>query len=300
MLAAWKAAGADGVMLNCPDLAAARENLRKSEGYSQRFLGGPGLRNVFEWKKLLADSSVAAGFQGLYLDDGWFAWAYDGGAAPPWTPFDPAGCWNGFDSVLSIAEEHDMDVGVNVYELEGIRLVTDAARRFDERHRDAVTRELTTSRLKRLLIFTGARYFDNGPRYLDYSDKVVSWAGANGIPLERFQPWIAPSCSTPHGASIFTQPDCAPDWTLTQVLRLAELGYGGLYVYLANGFDAEHRDKLLTALWAAGNLKLPARPRPADYGGLRALLSDSAAFAPVLEALRAIGIPTHRPGWEWE
>lgn len=299
MCAAWRAAGANSVMLNCPDLASARRNLERTRGYSLRFLGGPGLRRVYEWEHLLRDSSVAQGFSGLYLDDGWFAWLYDGWAAPPWTPFSPPDWYRGLDSLFALAEKHDMDLGVNVYEIEGIRLLTALARDYDTRHRDPATGAPTTRREQRLIIYTGARYFDAGPTFLAYSDAVRAHALRNNIPLSRLQPWIAPSCETPRAAAVYRAPGCEASWTLTLILRLAELRFGGIHVYLGNGMDEAHRDQMLLAFWATGNLHLPAFPRPSTYGEFRTILSDSSRLAPVLLAARSLGIPTHRPGWLW-
>jgi hypothetical protein len=295
MLAAWRAAGADGVMLGCADLQGAHWNLGRAQGYPMRLLGGPGLQRVYEWGQFLADSAVRAGFTMLYLDDGHFAWAYDKGAQPPWTPFDPAAFWRNFDSLLTIAERFDKDLGVNVYEIEGIRMMLDTVRAYDARHAPA------SRRYERLFVFTGARYFDAGyPRYLTWSDEVRDFVRSYGFDMRRMLPWMAPSCGSPRGASHIDVDGCVPDWTFEQILHLAQLGFGGLYVYPANGMDAAHRDKLLTALWACGNLRLPARPRPATYGELRAYLADPTRYAPLLDDLRAIGMPTHLPCWEWE
>jgi hypothetical protein len=295
MLAAWRAAGADGVMLGCADLQGARWNLGRSQGYPMRLLGGPGLQRVSEWEQFLADTAVRNGMTMLYLDDGWFAWAYDKGASTPWTPFDAAGFWRNFDSLLTVAERFDKDVGVNVYEIEGIRMMLDTVRAYDARHAPF------SRRYDRLWIFTGARYFDAGsPKYLTWSDDVRAFVRSCGFPMARMLPWMAPSCGSPRGASHIDVEGCLPEWTFHQILHLAGLGYGGVYVYPANGLDAEHRDKLLLALWACGNLQLPARPRPRTWGELRAYFADTARFEPLLAGLRSIGMPTHLPCWEWE
>ena len=143
-------------------------------------------------------------------------------------------------------------------------------------------------------------YFDGGtPRYLSYSDEIKSCADARGLDVRNFTAWISPSCVLPTNTSPYTVPGCSADWTFNQVFHLAQLGYGGLYVYLANGFDSEHRDQLLLALWVVGNLTLADCPRPRTYGDLRTFLSDDLAVASVLTRIRLLHVPTHLPYWEW-
>lgn len=300
MLAAWRAAGANGVLLNCPDVPQAHVQLARAAGYQQRLLAGPGLRDVFRWEQLLQDSAVNAACSILYLDDGWFAWIYDSWAPLPWTPFDAAECWRGLDSLLTIAERYDKDLALHLYGTQGIGVLADTLRAYDERHRDSRTGLRTTRRLERWWVFVAMYLGSGSPRYLTFGEAVKSYAFCEGLDLRRVIPWIAPSCVTPQGSTPVSAPDCSPEWTFNEVLRLAGLGYGGIYVYFANGFDAAHRDMLLLALWACGNLQLPAHPRPKTWGDLRAFRADVAAVEAVLRDARAIGVMTHLPVWEWE
>lgn len=304
MMDAWRRAGADGILITDHDLEGAIRKAELSSGYGMRMTGGADHANLAELDRWLSDPRFSSAYDIIYFDEILLAWTYDGSVPKPFTAQLETRVERALDTLLLLCERFDKRLGVAAFGIGGaprfdrfMRMLVDAERR---RVASGPAVE-STPFTDRIILFAGAGYFQVGdPEYLTYTDSVSAWADRTGFDRAHIIPWMAPSCMTPDAGGGRTVAACRPDWTLNQILRLAEQGFGGICFYLANGLDEEHLDRLLLGLWATGNLRLASFPRPATYGDLRALLEDESSLEPLVRSLRTVGIPKHLPEWEWK
>lgn len=95
------------------------------------------------------------------------------------------------------------------------------------------------------IIYMPDKYFDTTmDEQTIFYNNVKNWAISNGISLSKIMPWVSPSCSFPGWPSA---PGCSSNWTYSIISFHMQLGFGGVFIFPANGIDANHSAQMKTA-----------------------------------------------------
>lgn len=303
MIASWKKAGANGILITDREKSDAVERAGYARGYRQRWYAGTDIRIVRRLATYLEDPAFREAYTGIYFDEILFTWSYDPGIPLVFEPFSVTALRTQLDSVLDLCERYRKPLGLAAYALNGrpqFDSLYQFVRSYDERHRDRKGR-LTTSRLKNLFIFfSGAYFLGTRDAITQNLDSVAAWARRTGFPMKNLMLWQNPSCTFMQGGKLTTTPGCTSDWIEEQLLHAARLGFGGVYFYLGDSVSSEARDHILTGLWMTGNLKVRGKTRPSTLPAMKARLGAPTYRDRLLQDLRQANLPTYRGSWEWD